>query len=126
MESSCLISENLRQSIYFVSWISTSSWNKKNQQCTYVRVTRADVLVRLEQHQIDLGREEAAEGDRGGDVDAHAHTRDLNLQRRQPSARLYMLKHRKTRREARVYVYARRRARAIRTRGRAICVAQTL
>lgn len=81
-------------------------------------MTRADVLVRLEQHQVDLGREEAAEGDRGGDVDAHAHTRDLNLQRRQPSARLYMLKHRKTRREARVCVYAgRRRARARDLRG---------
>lgn len=52
---------------------------------------RANVLVRLEQHQVHLGREQAAEGDRGGDVDAHAHARDLNLQRRQPSARLYML-----------------------------------
>lgn len=50
----------------------------------------ANVLIGLEQHQIDLGGEEAAEGDRGGDVDTHAHTRDLHLQGR-PSARLYML-----------------------------------
>lgn len=54
-------------------------------------MTRADVLVGLKQHQVDLGCKETAEGDRGGDVDAHAHTRDLNLQRRQSSARLYML-----------------------------------
>jgi len=54
-------------------------------------MTRADVLVRLEQYQVDLGGEEAAEGDGSGDVDAHAHARDLNLQRRQLSARLYML-----------------------------------
>lgn len=58
----------------------------------------ANVLIGLEQHQIDLGGEEAAEGDRGGDVDTHAHTRDLYLQGR-PSARLYML----TNSEKRVY-----------------------
>lgn len=50
----------------------------------------ANVLIGLEQHQIDLGGEEAAESDRGGDIDTHAHTRNLYLQGR-PSARLYML-----------------------------------
>ena len=66
-------------------------------------MTRANVLVRLEQYQIDLGREEAAEGDGSGDVDAHAHARDLNLQRRQLSARLYMLTQ-KNAYEVRVYM----------------------
>lgn len=38
-----------------------------------------DVFVGLEQDQVDLGREQAAERDRRGDVDAHAHTGYLYL-----------------------------------------------
>lgn len=48
-------------------------------QFTYVG-PRPDVLVRLEEDDVDLGREEAAEGHRRRDVDAHAHARYLDLQ----------------------------------------------
>lgn len=41
--------------------------------------TGTNVLVRLKQHQIHFGTEQAAQGHGGRYADAHTQTRDLNL-----------------------------------------------
>ena len=55
---------------------------RRDNETTYVR-SGPRILLRLEQHDVQLGHEEAAEGHRRRDVDAHAHARYLDLQNRE-------------------------------------------